>query len=171
MIKEVKIVAYTADWQTQYEIEKQSICDALNSNFIDIEHIGSTSVINLGAKPIIDMMIGVTSLEDADLFIAPLSNLGYEHIVHAQFPNRRFFRKGAWGAGTHHLHIYVYESEEWCNQLLFRDYLRKNEDAKQAYFLLKQNLATTFANNRTAYTEAKADFILQILKKAKKVSD
>lgn len=76
------------------------------------------------AKPILDIMVAVRDLEEVDEFIRPLERLGYEYVEHKEFPNRRFFRKGARRAGTHHLHVYKYNSGEWNNKILFRDYLR-----------------------------------------------
>lgn len=169
MTTQINIEPYTSLWAKNYELEKASLEQALDSRFKGIEHIGSTAVLGLGAKPIIDMMIGVTKLEDADQFIHPLSRLGYEHVVHNHFPNRRFFRKGAWGAGTHHLHVYVYKSVEWNNQLLFRDYLIEHEEARHSYYCLKLELAKQYAHDRTSYTASKTDFIEAILKKAKSV--
>ncbi|WFA07555.1 GrpB family protein [Bacillus sp. HSf4] len=66
-------------------------------------------------------MAGVKRLDDAERLIEPLQKLGYEHVIHEAFPAMRFFRKGKWQAGTHHLDIYVFQSEEWKNQLKFRN--------------------------------------------------
>ncbi|SFD83179.1 GrpB protein [Paenibacillus catalpae] len=106
-----------------------------------IEHIGSTSVQGLSAKPIIDIALGVEELAQADAFIEPLMRLGYEYVPKADFPNRRFFRKGEWRNGTHHLHVYEAGSEEWQNQLLFRDYLKAHPHTLSEYDKLKRELA------------------------------
>lgn len=78
-----------------------------------------------------------------------------------------FFRKGKWRAGTHHLHVYIYNSDEWKNNLLFRDFLIKHEWARKEYRELKERLAATYPFDRVSYTNAKAPFIQKILELAK----
>lgn len=108
---EVIIQEYTPEWIEEFEKEKLQIHHALNDKAISIEHIGSTSIVGLPAKPIVDIAVGVNLLNDADLFIEPLKELGYEYVPKMEFPNRRFFRKGLWRKGTHHLHVYEITSE------------------------------------------------------------
>ncbi|XBM35576.1 GrpB family protein [Bacillus licheniformis] len=74
----------------------------------------------------------------------PLQELGYEHVFHEAFPARRFFRKGKRRAGTRHLHVYIFQSEEWKNQLRFRNYLRKHSVERQAYETLKKTWRGVF---------------------------
>ncbi len=78
-----------------------------------------------------------------------------------------FFRKGKWRAGTHHLHVYIYNSDEWRNNILFRDFLISNEWARKEYRELKEMLAITYAFDRVSYTKAKAPFIRKILELAR----
>ena len=85
----------------------------------------------------------MNDLTEVEEFIEPLAQIGFEHVYHKEVPNRRFFRKGPRKAGTHHLHVYNYGSEEWKNQLLFRDYLRAHPDVLKQYNDLKQILAET----------------------------
>ncbi|WP_061860146.1 GrpB family protein [Priestia megaterium] len=167
MDKQVVIEKYTSSWALSFKEEQKFLRGIMSNKAISIEHIGSTSVKGLGAKPILDIMVGVRNLEEVDDFIEPLSNIGYEHVFHREFPNRRFFRKGLWRAGTHHLHIYKYESEEWNNNILFRDYLRKYTDIRDQYNQLKLKLAQKYTFDRVAYTEAKAPFITDVIQKAK----
>ena len=134
---------------------------------IAIEHIGSTSVEGLGAKPILDIMVGVYHLKEVDEFIEPLEKVGYEYVFHKEFPNRRFFRKGQWRAGTHHLHFYKYESEEFRNNILFRNFLRTHPDELKRYHQLKKELAERYHFDRVAYTKAKEPFIQNVIKKVK----
>ncbi|MBX9975113.1 GrpB family protein [Cytobacillus firmus] len=171
MQNEILIEDYNSNWAKEFEEEKDKLKEILNDNVISIEHIGSTSIMGLGAKPIIDIAIGVMDLETVMDFIEPLQNLGYEFVYHKEFPERRFFRKGEWRAGTHHLHFYEFESEHWNNQILFRDYLRTDSNALKEYQQLKVNLAAKYRFDRVSYTEAKAPFIQQILFKAKEERD
>lgn len=168
MDKPVVIEEYTSKWILQFKEEQKIIKNVIGSTAIAIEHIGSTSVEGLSAKPILDIMVGVRDLNDIDAFIEPLKAIGYEHVFHQEFPNRRFFRKGLWRAGTHHLHIYQYGSEDWENNLSFRNYLRNHPDVRKQYEQLKRKLATKHHFDRVAYTNAKAPFIVDIIRKSKK---
>jgi GrpB-like predicted nucleotidyltransferase (UPF0157 family) len=140
----------------------------LANKVLAIEHIGSTSVAGLAAKPIIDIAIGVKDLGAVGEFIEPLRRIGYEFVFHKEFPERRFFRKGQWGAGTHHVHVYRFKGEHWNNQILFRNYLRTHPDAIKEYQQLKIDLAEKFRFDRASYTGNKAAFIKSVLLLAKK---
>ncbi|MEI2468732.1 GrpB family protein [Peribacillus frigoritolerans] len=163
MEKTVKIEEYNPDWVSEFHQEKARIMEVLKND----EHIGSTSVMGLGAKPILDIMAGVQHLAEADAFIEPLKSIGYEFVPHKEFPERRFFRKGQWRAGTHHLHIYRFGSEQWKNQLSFRDYLRSHPDVRKQYQQLKMFLAEKHPADIVGYTKAKAPFILNVMESAK----
>ncbi|PEC22035.1 GrpB family protein [Bacillus cereus] len=167
MDQQIVIKPYQKEWQEEYLKEKDKFCSLLGEEMIAIEHIGSTSIEGLGAKPLIDMMIGVTDLQITEKWIKPLSKIGYEYVP-KETSNWRFFRKGEWRAGTHHLHVYIYNSDEWRNNLLFRDFLKKHEWARKEYGELKEMLATTYPFDRVSYTNAKAPFIQKMIMLAKK---
>lgn len=164
---EINIEDYNPKWVSEFEQEKTRILTVLHGHRLYMEHIGSTSVKGLAAKPVLDMMAGVRHLDEVEPFIEPLKSIGYEFVSHSEFPERRFFRKGQWRAGTHHLHIYKIGSEQWKDQLSFRDYLIAHPGVRKQYQHLKQDLAEKHSNDRTSYTEAKAPFIQAVLKKAK----
>jgi len=168
MDKEITIEIYNSNWSKQFEEEKVKLKEILAEKVISIEHIGSTSVEGLGAKPILDIAIGVNDLEVVSEFIDPLKQIGYAFVYHKEFPERHFFRKGKWRAGTHHLHFYQFEGEHWNNQILFRNYLRNNPDVLKEYHQLKVDLAEKFRFDRVFYTENKSPFIQKVLQKAKK---
>lgn len=167
-MQEVVIAAYNSDWIQEFESEKKKISQVLPSNAIDIEHIGSTSIVGMPAKPILDIAVSVNNLDEADLFIEPLRTLGYEYVPKLEFPNRRFFRKGEWKKGTHHLHVYECSSDEWSNNLLFRNYLRSHPEQAAVYAELKKHLASLYVEDRTTYTLMKAPFIQSIIELARK---
>ncbi|MEK3805770.1 GrpB family protein [Bacillus sp. FSL H8-0547] len=167
MYKAIIIEEYSMNWSRQFEQEKKKLNDILRDRVQSIEHIGSTAVEGLGAKPVIDIAAGVNNLETVSEFIEPLKQIHYEFVHHKEFPQRRFFRKGQRRAGTHHLHFYEFEGKHWNNQLLFRDYLRKNPDEARTYHHLKVYLAKKYRFDRIAYTENKASFIQKILQKAR----
>ncbi|MDQ0494690.1 MULTISPECIES: GrpB family protein [Paenibacillus] len=168
MSSHVEISEYDPQWAKEYARERTKIIEALGELCIGIEHIGSTSVPGLGAKPIIDIMAGVEDLANiqSDHRERLLGN-GYEYVPKPDFPERAFFRRGEWGAGTHHLHIYKYKGEHWQNHLLFRDYLQSHPESLRAYTDLKKDLAQQFTYDRAAYTEAKGPFIRQIIEQAR----
>lgn len=117
MDKEIIIEPYNLNWHMEFMKEKEKFIALLKKDILEIEHIGSTSVEGLDAKPLIDMMIGVKDLNVVEHWIKPLQTIGYEYVFHKHFPQRRFFRKGKWRAGTHHLHVYAYGGQEWKNNL------------------------------------------------------
>ncbi len=172
----VIIIDYDPAWPALYEGEKQALLDLLGDAIIAIEHVGSTAVPGLGAKPIIDIMAGVHCIDDAMAFIEPLKRLDYEY--HPEFeaviPERRFFIKvGPGDQRTHHLHIVEPTTEFWELHILFRDYLRAHPDVAKEYEALKRQLAAQFAFNRPAYQDAKTDFIkaVEVKARAEKVAD
>jgi GrpB-like predicted nucleotidyltransferase (UPF0157 family) len=169
MTDPVIIVDYNPMWPTLYEEERAQILHAIGEYIGDIQHVGSTSVPGLGAKPIIDIMIGIHNLSLVEKCVQPFQNLGYEYRGEFGIPNRHYFRKPPDTLSTHrthHIHMVETNHDGWRKTLLFRDYLRTHpEDAKQ-YEELKRTLADKFGSDREGYTDAKTDFIETILAKA-----
>lgn len=163
----VFIVPYDPFWPEQYENEKELILRDIGSYLVSIEHMGSTAVPGLAAKPVIDILIGVRSLKDAPRFIPPLVNRGYEYIPEYEttFPERRYLHRIVEGQHTHHLHIVEPDTDFYHVQLAFRDFMRTHPDACEEYADLKLRLADEYRNDRMAYTDAKAEFIQGILAK------
>ncbi|OEH94187.1 GrpB family protein [Bacillus solimangrovi] len=164
----VEIYDYNPDWATRYKVEKIAIMNEIEQWVLKVEHIGSTSIKGLSAKPIIDILVGIDTLEQIDALFHPLRNAGYTYVPMPQFPNREFFRKGPKGKGTVHLHICELNGEEWFEKILFRDYLRKNPEAAREYERLKRTLAVKYRNDRQTYTEKKVPFIKNIIREAMK---
>jgi GrpB-like predicted nucleotidyltransferase (UPF0157 family) len=152
-----------------YEEERDLILRAAGDLVIAIEHIGSTAVLNLGGKPIIDIMPAVGRLEDAELCVEPLEAIGYEYVPEYNeiIPERRYFHKGPPEGRTHHLHMVERTSEFWERHLLFRDWLRTHPEDAEEYYRLKQELADRFDRDRDGYTDAKTSFIEAIVAKAR----
>jgi GrpB-like predicted nucleotidyltransferase (UPF0157 family) len=164
------IVDYDPRWPTLYAQERELILKWTGQHLAAIEHIGSTSVPGLGAKPIIDIMAAVRSLSDAASCIEPLARIGYEYVPKHEdvMPERRYFHKGA-SRGTRlaHLHMVELNSDFWRRHLLFRDFLRAHPSAAEQYYRLKKELALKLGAAREAYTDAKTSFIEDILKRAR----
>jgi GrpB-like predicted nucleotidyltransferase (UPF0157 family) len=142
---------------------------ALGSFLITCEHVGSTAVPGLAAKPIIDLLVGVRSLRDAESrYIEPLEALGYTHIpdYKSWLADELFFRKGIPGPWTHHIHMMQPSSPLWERRLLFRDYLRTHREAADTYANLKRSLAIECGDNIAAYRDGKTAFIEEMMLKA-----
>ncbi len=170
----ITIVDYDPLWPLLYQEEKQRILTVTCNVVVAIEHIGSTAVPGLEAKPIIDIMAAVHRLADAKRCIRPLESLGYEYVPRheAVMPERRYFHKGATPyLRTHHLHMVEMGSDFWQSHLIFRDYLRARPDEARRYGRLKKALALKFGSERGAYTDAKAPFIEGIVDRVLKGSN
>ncbi|NHK32731.1 MAG: GrpB family protein [Asgard group archaeon] len=166
------IEKYNADWIAKYEKTKNKLLEIIDEFVVAIEHIGSTAIPGLASKPVIDILIGLRSLEDAEKCISKLIEHEYEYVQEHEkvLPNRRFFRKPAKGLGKREYHVHMVEinSYFWKRQLLFRDYIKSHPDALREYEALKYSLALKFKENRQAYVDGKDEFIEKILKKAQK---
>ena len=168
MKRSIIIMDYDSQWPILYEEEKNRILNVIGNKIMAIEHIGSTAVPGLGAKPIIDIMVAVRCLADAEDCIAPLQSIGYEYVPEheASIPERRYFRKGPQEAHRH-LHMVERTSDFWEKHILFRNFLRAHPDIAQQYYLLKKELAAKFSSDRNAYTDTKASFIESMIAKAR----
>lgn len=167
----VVLVDYDPRWPDRFEYEKERIHRALGERVVAIEHIGSTAVPGLGAKPIIDIMVAVRSLvDDLPLCIEPLRRLGFEYVPRPDFKDSYFFCHGIWGPSTRHLHLTEYGSAFWHEKLIFRDFLRLHSDTAAEYLSLKRSLAAQFAANRTAYTDAKGSYIRSVVNRARSLA-
>lgn len=158
----VQIVPHDARWAIEFSIERSRLIDALGDRALDIQHVGSTAVPGLAAKPIIDIAVAVPSLQAAEQLVKPLQELGYNYMGEAGVPNRRFFAKGSENNRTHYLHVSERDTE-FRRLILFRDLLIANEDIANRYSTLKYDLAVKFASNRPAYTTGKNVFIETVL--------
>ncbi len=164
----IVVVEYDPDWVRQYEAERTLILQIIGEHVAAIEHMGSTAVPGLAAKPIIDILLGVRALGEAPACIQPLANIGYEYVpeYETSIPERRYFHKGPPQARTHHLHMVEVTSEFWKRQLAFRDYLRAHPAVAREYAELKQALAVQYKWDRSGYTDAKSAFVQAVLAKA-----
>lgn len=159
----VVIADYDPRWPEMFESERKLIMQALSDESLEIEHVGSTSVPGLAAKPIIDIMIAVAALGDArERCIKPLSDLGYGYVpeYEVMMPERLYFNRVE--PSSHHVHIVEIDSDFWKCQLLFRDYLREHPDVAQDYAILKKQLAKEHGTDVAGYTEAKSEFITAV---------
>ena len=170
-MQKIIISEYDPLWPKLFEKEKKKLSSALPPEII-IEHVGSTSIPGLAAKPVIDIMIGVPSLEMADeVCIEPIRALRYIYVPEYEehVPERRYFRKlNEEGIATHHIHLVEYNSPWWKRHIQFRDYLRHHPEAVNEYAELKKGLASKFTDTNE-YANAKTEFVKKIENLAKKL--
>ena len=129
------------------------------------EHIGSTGIQGLLAKPIVDLLAGVVSLEGVNALINRLCDSGYttSREFNATLVDRKWLMRWRDGRRTHHLHIVVHGSAQWYDRLIFRDALRRDPALVRRYAELKIGLAAMYSADREAYTEAKAEFVRAVV--------
>jgi GrpB-like predicted nucleotidyltransferase (UPF0157 family) len=130
---------------------------------VDIQHIGSTAVPGLAAKPILDVGIAVAKEEDVSACVPLLVSLGYSYGGDRGASEGHFFDQGSEQQLTHYLHMLLISNPAWQNYLRFRDYLIDHPTIRDRYMQLKQELAIQYPTDRAAYTAAKAEFIQQAL--------
>ena len=167
-IESVVVVDYDPARLATFQSELATLEQLFAGTHARIEHVGSTAIEGLGGKPIVDIMVGLQSLHDAENRTDWLAEYGYAYMpeYEASIPDRRFFRKPATGSRQVHLHCVPEDSEFFRDHVVFRDYLRAHPEKAQEYFELKVKLADTLGHDRDAYTNAKTEFIEDILKQA-----
>jgi GrpB-like predicted nucleotidyltransferase (UPF0157 family) len=165
----VTVVEYRPEWRKMFEDQKRILQTALGDVPAQIEHIGSTAVAGLAAKPIIDLMAGLEDFLIADNVVPKIEALGYEYIqkYEAVMPFRRFLIKEQGGIRTHQIHMVGIGGEFWERHILFRDYLRQNPGVAEQYASLKKELAGREWEDVNEYADAKTEFIREIEDKAK----
>jgi GrpB-like predicted nucleotidyltransferase (UPF0157 family) len=164
----VRIEPYDPDWPRKFERERAALARLFGARAVGgIHHVGSTAVPGLDAKPVIDILVGVASLDVARACIEPLTALGY---VYAPYRSEEmaWFCKPDPARRTHHLHVVPAGAPRYRAELLFRDFLRAHPAVAAEYAALKRDLAVRFETDREAYTQAKADFIAGVLSRARR---
>jgi GrpB-like predicted nucleotidyltransferase (UPF0157 family) len=161
----IRIVDHDPGWSARFGELGRRLRQALGDVALRIDHIGSTAVPGLAAKPVIDIQISVARLEPVDPFRAPLQALGYVYRADNPERTKRYFREPP---GEPRTHIHVRRAGSFSEQfpLLFRDYLRTHRPAADAYALVKRRLAAEHPHDGQAYTDAKAAHCWQIIHRA-----
>lgn len=159
----VVVVPYDPSWPIKFEEERQVLGNILAPWMVgSIEHIGSTAVPGLAAKPVIDIMVGVESVDASRLAISAVADAQYVYWPY-KADTMHWFCKPSDAHRTHHLHLIPYGSWFWRARLGFRDTLRADPVLAEEYAQLKYRLAEKYREDREAYTEAKSDFVQRIL--------
>jgi GrpB-like predicted nucleotidyltransferase (UPF0157 family) len=152
---------YSEAWPKLFLAIREELLALFSPIEVAVEHIGSTSVPGLAAKPVIDVLLGACALADIESHIGSLGELGYAYVpkYEREIPMRRYFVKSPAASLRVHLHAVELGLEIWREHLAFRDALRADSDLRARYQSLKLRLAEEFADDKAAYTAAKAPFI------------
>ena len=166
MAHPIVIVDYNPDWPAQFEVLRHRIAKALGQIVARIEHVGSTAVPGLAAKPIIDLDVLLASPDDMPAAVNRLASIGYVHQGDLGVPGREAFKEQSGGAQprSHHLYVFTNSSGEFSRHIAFRDYLRTNHEGAQVYEKLKRELALRSTEDRVAYNEGKTRFVCEALR-------
>lgn len=161
----IRLVPYDPRWPTLFQREHDRLRSLFPDTRLTVEHYGSTAVRGLRAKPIIDILVGVASMEAVQALVPRLCEAGYTAptAYNARLPDRQWLMRSADGRRTHHLLVVVHGGEQWRRRLAFRDALRADHSIASAYEALKGSLAAQHARDREAYTAGKAAFIDDVL--------
>lgn len=168
----VKLVPYNRQWKEIFKKEERILKKTLGKKASDIQHIGSTVIPGVPAKPIIDIAVAVPSLNVQKLEgITPLlKKVGYQYRK-KEDKHQYLFVKGGEENRMYYLHMMKSDSKAWEDHILFRDYLRNHKKMAHEYAKLKRKLANKFPNDRGSYTAGKEKFINEVVEKAKVIRD
>jgi GrpB-like predicted nucleotidyltransferase (UPF0157 family) len=161
----VRLSPYTPDWARAFADERDRIASVIGSHVLDIQHVGSTSIPGLSAKPIIDIAIAVPTLEVAELLRPQMAEIGYDYAGDGGVPGQRIYGRGP-RLRTHLVHAVISQGQAWSEYMSFRDTLRRDPALTQEYDTLKRSLAEKYPDDRPSYTAAKGKFIEKVLRGA-----
>lgn len=162
----IKLAAYDKEWPARFASWRNLISDSLEGVALRIEHVGSTSVPGLAAKPIVDVQVSVADLSDERGYVPQLERLGVQ--LRSRDDLHRFFRPFAERRRDVHVHVCPVNSPWEREHLLFRDYLRVNRAAREAYVTAKREASRVWSDDGWAYTDAKSEVILKLLDEAER---
>ena len=165
----ILVVDYDRAWPGAFEDERARLSAAIGTRPAVFEHIGSTAVPGLRAKPVIDIAIGIPDLQTAPEYLKAVEPLGYEYVpeFEAELPRRRFLWRGTPQVHTHHIQLTEIDDPLWIEPLAFRDYLRRNPTVAMEYGALKQRLARQCGENIGQYVAGKSKFVTEVLRKTR----
>ena len=169
MAREMTVVPYDANWPSLFGREKAILLDILGEILLDIQHFGSTSIVGMSAKPIIDVMATVNSIGDVDRFQDAMTAAGYDARGEHGIPGRRYFVRLKADGENHaaHIHIYRQGNPHTIDELLFRDFLRADRASFSQYETVKLDAAQRHRFSPMEYQDAKSECVAEIMRKAK----
>lgn len=171
MAREMVVVPYDKTWPEIYEKEKSILLNIFGDIILDIQHFGSTSIEGISAKPIIDIMVVVDDISKVDAYNSLMETSGYSVRGENGIAERRYFVKlnpDQSGNHTHHIHVYQEGNQHVGDELMFRDFLRINNEAFEEYEKVKVEAAIKFRHNPWEYVDAKYECVMGIMERAKR---
>lgn len=161
----VKLMPHQSEWNENAENTVRLLRQLLGDTAVDIQHVGSTSVYSIHAKPIIDIAVALNDVNDILPFTEVLKE--YNILFHEQdIADQRYFVMEHDDIRTHHIHIVKWKGTAWNNYINFRDYLNAYPEKAMMYDELKQSLAVQFPYDRRSYTAGKQELIGRLLSEA-----
>jgi GrpB-like predicted nucleotidyltransferase (UPF0157 family) len=160
----VTLVSYTPEWAEAFKVESLRLREALLEFSCEIEHIGSTAVPGMDAKPILDIAVGTSCQTPVERLFAAIQLAGYEYRGDAGAEGGHVFvRETSPHIRTHHLHVVSCDDPQWDQYLRFRDLLRDHAGARELYMAQKRALALRYPTDRKAYTAGKRELVTSLL--------
>jgi len=160
----VRVVTHNPNWRDAFELERHVLQEHIGGHVLDIQHVGSTAVPGLDAKPVIDIAVAVASPAVIPSCRQPLCGLGYvDRGDGGTDGGYLFVKESGREVRTHHLHVVAIDDPQWRNYLRFRDILSTDVEVRKRYGELKMSLQEQFSQDRKAYTDGKNDFICGVL--------
>jgi GrpB-like predicted nucleotidyltransferase (UPF0157 family) len=162
----IRIVEYDPDWPALADAEVRAITQGLGGVAVQVEHVGSTAVPGLAAKPILDLQLSVEVIEPRERYAGPLERLGYLFVPAPESPDYHLFAKPPERPRTHHLHVCAAGSEHEFRHIAVRDFLRAHPDEAARYAGLKREVAARHPQDRLAYIEGKEAYVTALERRA-----
>ncbi len=162
----IRIVDHDPAWAAMATEELRRIAEALGDVAVRLEHVGSTAVPGLAAKPIVDLQVAVAAMEPRERYVAPLEGLGYLFAPTPESPDFHFFGRPPVRPRTHHVHVCPHGSEHELRHLAVRDYLRAHPDEAASYAALKRAVAARHPQDRLAYIAGKDAHVAALERRA-----
>ena len=159
----IVVCPYNEAWPLEFERVREELVRCLPPWIISVDHVGSTSVPGLDAKPIIDVLVAVPDLTQALELVPTLESLGFEYRPRDDLPDRHYFPRTLDGLRKHHISLAEPSSRYSRNTLIFRDALRGEPEIARQYAVLKRRLAAEVGTVRLAYLNGNTDFVLEVL--------
>jgi GrpB-like predicted nucleotidyltransferase (UPF0157 family) len=160
----VEVVPYDSRWPLIFEDTAAKLRAALGRSILAVHHVGSTSVPNLSAEPVLDVLVAVPDFDQALQLVPDIEALGYVFRRDAEIEDRHYFRRVNDTARTHHLSLATPTSRHYIDTLAFRDELRSNANLASEYEELKLALARAFPRDRESYVNGKTNFVVSVLR-------
>ena len=162
----VELVPHASAWSAAFEREAAAVRAALGALALDVQHVGSTAVPGMLAKPILDIAVALARASDGESCVRPLTALGYDYRGDFGLEGGHLFVKGDGGISTHHLHAVDLGGPQWVGYLALRDHLRASAEARRVYVARKRELAALHPRDREAYTRGKTGVVLGLIQRA-----